>query len=114
MFAAACAAPAPKTAPLVNLRVCVENEAQVESWRKAFVAAAAVEPREGRDCDLVAKSTTMNAGRVSLRSAYDGSLLGEIEGPVDLVPRLAALTVAPGTEPSERLAAQRKASGFGR
>lgn len=107
----ACAAPAAK-APVLALRVCVEREEQVEAWAKFFQKAAAVPPRDGRDCDVVAAASPMNAGKVTLRSAYDGTVLGEIEAPVELVPRLAALSLGPDTEPGKALAARRAASGF--
>lgn len=112
LLLSSCAAPAAKAPPKVALRVCVEREDQAEPWSKYFERAAAVPPREGRECDVVASASVLNAGKVSLRSAYDGSPLAEVEGPVDLVPRLAALSLAPDTEPGKDLAARRAASGF--
>lgn len=93
--------------------MCVAEERLVESWAKSFKSAAAVDPREGRECDLVARSTSdLNADKMTIRSAYDGSVLVELEGPVEFIPRLASLSLAPGTQPYIRVKAQREKSGF--
>ncbi len=93
--------------------MCVAEERLVESWAKNFKSAAAIEPREGRDCDIVARSTSdLNADKMTIRSAFDGSVLVELEGPVDFVPRLAAMALSPDTEPYKRVKAQREKSGF--
>ena len=99
----------------MDLRICVETESAVEAYAKHFIAAVAAEPRGGRDCDLTVRAASaLNAGSATLRSAYDGSVLTEIDGPVDLLPQLAALSVARETEPYRRVVAQRAASGFAR
>ena len=110
---ASCAAPAEKSAAALDLRVCVPDAAAVEAWGGHFALAVALEPREGRECDFTARAASiLNAGKVTLRSAYDGAVIAEIDGTVELVPRLAALSLAPGSEPYEKLKAQRRASGF--
>lgn len=114
-LSAACAAARRAPPARVDLRVCVAEEALVEAWARHFASAVAGPARGGRDCDFTAAApSALNAGQVSLRSAYDGAELVVLEGPVDLVPRLAALSLAPGTAPHERLRAQREKSGFGR
>ena len=113
LLAAACAGSAGKRPSVVDLRVCVAEERLVESWAKSFKTAAAVEPRDGRECDVVARALSdVNADKVTIRSAYDGSVLVELEGPVGFVPRLAALSLAPDTEPYKKVVAQREKSGF--
>ena len=93
--------------------MCVQDDGLVESWAKYFSKAVASEPREGRECDVVARAASaLNADKVTLRSAYDGTVITEIEGPMELVPRLAALSLAPNSEAYLRLMAQRKKSGF--
>jgi len=111
---AACAPPAREVPPVVDLRVCVENEAQVELYHRYFKAAVATPPRGGRDCDAVVTASTMDAGKVTVRSAYDGSVLAEIEGTIDLAPQLVKVALDQGTDAYRRLWKQRKASGFGR
>lgn len=113
LLAAACSAPSAKRPSVVDLRVCVSDERFVESWSKSFKSAAALEPREGRECDVTARANSdLNADKVTVRSAFDGSILVELEGPVDFVPRLAAMSLAPDTEPYKRVKAQREKSGF--
>lgn len=117
LLAAACAAPSksPKINLFTDLRVCVQDESVVEAYAKYFSSAVAADPRGGRDCDLTVRAgSALNAGNVTLRSAYDNSVLAEIEGQVDLLPRLAAMSVAPGSEPYRLVTAQRAASGFAR
>ena len=117
LLSAACATPEKKTrtATTLDLRICVETESVVEAYAKHFAAAVAAEPRGGRDCDLTVRAgSALNAGSATLRSAYDGSVLAEIDGPVELLPQLAAMSVARDTEPYRRVAAQRAASGFAR
>jgi hypothetical protein len=112
---AACAAPLPKAPPKLDLRVCVQEESLVEAWAEHFSKAAAVEPREGRECDVVARAASiLNAGKVTLRSAYDGSVVTEIEGPLELVPRLAAMSLAADSDHYARLKAAREKAGFTR
>lgn len=114
---AACAAPgkSPKIDLFTDLRVCVQDESVIEAYAKYFTAAVASDPRGGRDCDLTVRAASaLNAGNVTLRSAYDNSVLAEIEGQVDLLPRLAAMSVARGTEPYRLVTTQRAASGFAR
>lgn len=87
----------------------------VEPWGREFAEAVVSEPREGRACDVAARAASLlNAGKVTLRSAYDGSVVTEIEGPVELVPRLAAMSLGPGSEHYARLKAARAKSGFTR
>lgn len=113
LLAAACAGPAGKRPSVVDLRVCVAEERLVESWAKNFKSATAAAPREGRECDVVARSVSdLNADKVTIRSAYDGTVLVELEGPVDFVPRLAAMALSPDTEPYKRVRVQREKSGF--
>lgn len=106
----ACAPPGRNVPPVVDLRVCVGSEAEVEVYRRYFKAAAVAEGRGGRDCDVVASGTVLNAGKVTLRSAYDGVILAELEGPADLAPQLSALSLAPGTDAYVRVSAQRTAA----
>jgi hypothetical protein len=108
---AACAAPRREVPPVVDLRVCVQSEADVELYHRFFKVAVAAEPRGGRECDAVVKSETLNAGKVIVRSAYDNSMLAEIEGTVDLAPQLVKLALEPGTDAYHRLWKQRKAAG---
>ncbi len=110
----ACAPPAREVPPVVDLRVCVETAAQAEAYRRHFKDAVAVPPRGGRDCDVTVKSATLNAGKVTVRSAYDGSVLAEIDGPVDLAPQLVKVAIEQGTESYRKVWAQRSASGFAR
>lgn len=115
LLGAACAAPAAKPSPRIGLRVCVSEPRFVEAYAERFAGATAAEPRGGRECDVTARApSALNAGKVVLRSAYDGSVLVEIEGGVELVPNLAALALAPGGGIYERVLAQRSASGFHR
>ncbi len=115
VLVAGCAAPAPKAPPKLDLRVCVQEESLVEAWGAVFEKAAASEPREGRECDVTARAASLlNAGKVTLRSAYDGSVLTEIEGPVELVPRLAAMSLGRDSEHYARLKTAREKSGFTR
>jgi hypothetical protein len=109
---AACAGPHGKRPSVVDLRVCVSDERFVEPWSKSFVKAVTGDPREGRECDFTALPGSLNDDKVVLRSAFDGSVLAELEGPVDFVPRLAALSLAPESEPYKRLKKQREKSGF--
>jgi len=113
MFAA-CGAPSKKVDARVDLRVCVEEARQVEAYAKYFTTAVVAEPRGGRECDFTARGTTLNAGKVTLRSAYDDSILGELDVPVELAPKLAAFTLARGTEVYSHILKQRDASGFTR
>ncbi len=108
---AACAAPQREVPPVVDLRVCVQSEADAELYRRHFKTAVAAEPRGGRECDAVVRSETLNAGKVVVRSAYDNSMLAEIEGTVDLAPQLVKLALEQGTDAYRRLWAQRKAAG---
>lgn len=109
-----CVAPSAKAPGRLDLRVCVEDESLVAGYAEHFLAAVASEPRGGRDCDLTASGKRFNAGKVTLRSAYDGSVLAELDVPVEMAPKLAAFTLARGSEPYRRLVAQRDASGFSR
>lgn len=113
-FVAACGPPPRDAPPVVDLRVCVENEAAVALYRPHFKAAVAAEPRDGRECDVSVRAATLNAGKVTVRSAYDGSVLAEILGPMDLAPHLVKLALAPGTQAHQRVTAQRAASGLPR
>lgn len=111
---AACAPPAREDHPVVDLRVCVENEAAVEAYRRFFKTAVFAEPRGGRSCDVVVQTATMHAGKVTVRSAYNGEVLAEIEGTVDLAPNLAHISLDQHTDAYRRVWAQRKAAGFAR
>ena len=98
----------------MDLRACVESDEAAESYRRYFKAASAAEPRGGRECDFTVRGTKLDAGIVTLRSAYDGSVLAEIDGSADLMAQLAALSLARGTEAYRRVVAQRTASGLTR
>lgn len=111
---AACTPPPREAPPVVDLRVCVEKDADVELYRPHFKEAVAAEPRGGRNCDIAVRATTLNAGKVAVRSAYDEAVLAEIEGPMDLAPQLVKLAVEQGTDAYRRVWKQRTASGFGR
>ncbi|MBI4062242.1 MAG: hypothetical protein HY403_12535 [Elusimicrobia bacterium] len=84
----------------------------MEAYRRHFRAATAAEPRDGRECDVTVRGTLLNAGKITLRSAYDGSILAEIEGPMDLTPQLAALSLAPDTDAHRRVSEQRARPAF--
>lgn len=107
---AACSPPVRDIPPFVNLRVCVENEADAEAYRLHFRSAVAAEPRGGRECDISVRAATMHAGKVTVRSAYDGSILAEIHGPVDLAPQLVKIALEPGTDAHRRVSEQRAAA----
>ena len=108
---AACAAPAREVPPVVDLRVCVQSEAEAELYRRHFKTAVAAQPRDGRECDAVVRSPALNAGKVTVTSAYDGAMLAEVEGTVDLAPQLVKLALEQGTDAYRRLWKQRKAAG---
>lgn len=107
---AACGPPVRDIPPFVNLRVCVESESDVEAYRRHFKSAVAAEPRGGRECDVSVRAATMHAGKVTVRSAYDDSILAEIHGPVDLAPQLVKIALEPGTDAHRRVSAQRAAA----
>ena len=102
--AAACAPPPRDVPPVLDLRVCVEGEAAVELYARHFKGATATGP-----CDVTVRDTALNAGKVTVRSAYDQSVLAEIEGPVDLAPQLVKLALARGTQAYRKVSAQRAA-----
>ena len=104
---AACGPPPRNYPPLADLRLCVENEAEVEAYRPHFKAPVAAEPRGGRMCDATVRAEDRNGGKVTVRSAYDGSVLAEILGPLDLAPRLVKAALTPGTEAHRRVTNQR-------
>lgn len=109
---AACASPAPKQYALVDLRVCVQDASFVEAYTRHFAAAVASEPSGGRECDVTAQVAALNTGQVTMRSAYDGTVLAEIEGPMDLAPQLAALSLSRVTQAYRRVSLQRAAYSF--
>ncbi|MDD5302628.1 MAG: hypothetical protein PHS14_05900 [Elusimicrobia bacterium] len=113
-FLIACGPPPRDVPPVVDLRVCVENEESVALYRPHFKTAVAAEPRDGRECDAAVRGATLNAGKVTVRSAYDGSVLAEILGPMDLAPQLVKAALMPGTQAYQRVTAQRAAAGFSR
>lgn len=104
---AACGPPPRDVPPVADLRVCVENEAAVEAYRPHFKAPVAAEPQRGRMCDASVHTEDRNGGKVTVRSAYDGSVLAEILGPLDLAPKLVKAALAPGTLAYRRVTAQR-------
>lgn len=107
---AACGPPPRENPPLIDLRVCVENAAAVDAYRAHFKAATAEDPRGGRACDASIRAEDAGGGKVTVSSAYDGSVLAEILGPLDLAPRLVRAALAPDTAAYRRLAAQRAAA----
>lgn len=104
---AACGPPVRDIPPFVDLRVCVESEADVEAYRRHFKSAVAAEPRGGRECDVSVRAAKLHAGKVTVRSAYDDSILAEIHGPVDLAPQLVKIALEPGTDAFRRVSEQR-------
>lgn len=111
---AACGPPPRNYPPLADLRVCVENEAAVEAYRPHFKAPVAAEPRGGLMCDATVRAEDRNGGKVTVRSAYDGTVLAEILGPLDLAPRLVKAALSPGTAAYRRVAAQRAEADISR
>lgn len=107
---AACGPPVRDIPPVVDLRVCVEKEADVEAYRPHFKSAVAADPRGGRECDVSISASRMHAGKVTVRSAYDGEALAEIHGPVDLAPQLVKIALEPGTDAHRRVSEQRAAA----
>lgn len=110
---AACGPPPREVPPVVDLRVCVQTEQEIEAYRPHFKAPVAAEPKGGRMCDAVVRAEDRDGGRVTVRSAYDESVLAEILGPLDLAPRLVKAALAPGTLAYERVTAQRAEAEIG-
>ena len=111
---ASCAAPAREVPPVVDLRLCVEDEAKAELYRRHFKLAVVARPEGGRQCDAVVTATTLDAGKVTVRSAYDSAVVAEISGTLDLAPQLVKAALEQGTDAYRRLWKQRQAAGFGR
>lgn len=107
---AACGPPVRDIPPFVNLRVCVENAADIEAYRPHFKSAVAAAPHDVRECDVSVRAAKMHAGKVTVRSAYDGEVLAEIHGPVDLAPQLVKIALEPGTDAHRRISEQRAAA----
>lgn len=107
---AVCGPPPRNYPPVVDLRVCVESEAAAEVYRRHFAAATAAEPQDGLECDITVRRALLNAKKVIVRSAYDGAVLAEILGPLDLAPPLVKIALEPGTKAHQRVTAQRAAS----
>lgn len=111
---AACRPPPRDVPPVVDLRVCVETAEEVEAYRPHFKTPVAAEPKGGRICDAVVRAEDRDGGKVTVLSAYDGSVLAEILGPLDLAPRLVKAALAPGTLAYQRVTAQRTKAEFAR
>ena len=117
----ACAAPSHIATEKIDLSVCImdapntdEQNVLLAEYRKHFASAVVTaDSRGGRECDVEAHIVSaLNADKVTLRSAYDGSALAEVSGPVDLMPRLAAISLARENEPYRRVSAQRAAARY--
>lgn len=109
-FLAACGPPVRDIPPTVDLRVCVENEADVEAYGRHFKSAVAAPLHDVRGCDVAVRAAKMHAGKITVRSAYDGEVLAEIHGPVDLAPQLVKIALEPGTDAYRRVSEQRAAA----
>ncbi len=90
-----------------------EQTALLADYQRYFVSAVvAADSRGGRECDVEAHIVSaLNADKVTLRSAYDGSALAEVSGPMDLMPQLTAMSLARGSEPYQRVRVQKSRSG---
>lgn len=107
---AACSPPVRDIPPTVDLRVCVESEADAEAYRRHFKSAVAAELHDVRECDVSIRAAKLHAGKITVRSAYDGEVLAEIHGPVDLAPQLVKIALEPGTDAHRRISEQRAAA----
>ena len=116
LVVAACVAPPRSASEKIDLSICVmdapnadEQTTLLAEYRKYFVSAVvAADSRGGRECDVEAHIVSaLNADKVTLRSAYDGSALAEVSGPLDLMPRLTAMSLTRGGEPYQRVRAQK-------